>query len=449
MAGAGYKLFNTGDVLTAAQVNQYLQEQTVMVFASAAARTTALTGVVAEGMISYLTDTDVVQYYNGTTWTTINTDQTPLTTKGDLFTFSTQDARLAVGNNGETLVADSSATTGLRWQADWNTGKNKIINGDFYWNQRNFTSNTTNGSYNFDRWFQQNVGTYTVTPQTFTLGSAPVAGYEGRNFVQAISSGHSAAGDVGVITQRIEDVRTLANQTVTVSFWAKADTGTPKIGVELVQNFGSGGSPTAQVSTPLGAVTLSTNWARYSVTVALPSIAGKTLGTTANTSYLELNLWTSAGSTFATRASSIGIQNFTASIWGVQVEAASVATPFTTATGTLAGELAACYRYYYRQSGTGNNTPFALGFASSTTNVRTLLPFPSAMRVAPTSVDFSTLGTYDGGTQTTITAISLLDSSTTQAQVYATVASGLTTNRPYFIQAKDSSAAYLALNAEL
>lgn len=115
MAGAGYKLFNTGDVLTAQQVNEYLQQQTVMVFASAAARTTALSGVLAEGMVSYLKDTNLTEVYDGSAWVAIGADQTPLTTKGDLFTYSTQDARLGVGTNGQYLIADSTTATGLKW----------------------------------------------------------------------------------------------------------------------------------------------------------------------------------------------------------------------------------------------------------------------------------------------------------------------------------------------
>lgn len=85
MAGAGYKLFNTGDVLTAAQVNTYLQEQAVMVFNDATARTTALSGVLAEGMVSYLKSDDTVYVYNGSAWVSVaNTgDITAVTTGSD------------------------------------------------------------------------------------------------------------------------------------------------------------------------------------------------------------------------------------------------------------------------------------------------------------------------------------------------------------------------------
>jgi hypothetical protein len=68
MAGAGYRDFTAGAVLTADQVDTFLMQQTVMVFASIAARTTALTGVVSAGMVSYITATQQTQYYNGTAW---------------------------------------------------------------------------------------------------------------------------------------------------------------------------------------------------------------------------------------------------------------------------------------------------------------------------------------------------------------------------------------------
>ena len=68
MAGAGYKAFADGDVLTAAQVQTYLQDQAVMRFADSSARTSALGGSVAEGMVSYLQDTDKVEVYDGSAW---------------------------------------------------------------------------------------------------------------------------------------------------------------------------------------------------------------------------------------------------------------------------------------------------------------------------------------------------------------------------------------------
>jgi hypothetical protein len=116
MAGAGYKLFVTGDVLTAAQVNTYLQEQTVMSFADAAARTSALSAVLAEGMMSYLRDTNAVQVYNGSAWVAVGSSS-PLTTKGDLYGFSTVDARVPIGTNNQVLTADSAQALGLKWAA--------------------------------------------------------------------------------------------------------------------------------------------------------------------------------------------------------------------------------------------------------------------------------------------------------------------------------------------
>ena len=140
MAGAGYKLFNTGDVLTAAQVNTYLNEQTVMVFASSAARTTALSGVLAEGMMSYLQDTNAVEVYNGTSWVNVgnagditevqagvgisiasgtgpipvitNSSTDLITTAGDLLYGTAADtmARLGIGTAGQVLKVNSGAT---------------------------------------------------------------------------------------------------------------------------------------------------------------------------------------------------------------------------------------------------------------------------------------------------------------------------------------------------
>ena len=66
-AGLGFKEFTTGDVLTAADANGYLASQVVMVFASAAARTSAIASP-QQGMISYLKDTNSTQYYSGSAW---------------------------------------------------------------------------------------------------------------------------------------------------------------------------------------------------------------------------------------------------------------------------------------------------------------------------------------------------------------------------------------------
>lgn len=67
MAGAGFKLFQNGQVLLASEVNTYMMEQQIMVFAGTAAREAAITSP-SEGMFAFLKDTDTLTFYDGSSW---------------------------------------------------------------------------------------------------------------------------------------------------------------------------------------------------------------------------------------------------------------------------------------------------------------------------------------------------------------------------------------------
>jgi hypothetical protein len=325
-------------------------------------------------------------------------------------------------------------------------GKNKIINGDFYVNQRNFTTSTTD-AFNFDRFSSAGTdGTVTRTAQVFTPGTAPVTGYEGKNYFRIDSTGQTLSTAETTLRHRIEEVRTFANQTVTISFWAKAASGTPSIAVEFNQDFGSGGS--SRVDTNAGKVAITTSWARYSLTVAIPSISGKTIGTS---SFLGLRFWTSAGSTYNARTGSLGIQTNTFDFWGIQLEAGSTATAFQTATGTIQGELAACQRYYYRQASTQTNYPFALGFGDNAGRADITMTFPVTMRIPPNSIDFANVGIYDGNAVNSVTGLTFPSNGTSQnaTRFLASGSWSATLYRPYVIAANSSASSYLGLSAEL
>jgi hypothetical protein len=339
----------------------------------------------------------------------------------------------------------------------WNVGygqagKNKLINGDFTINQRVFTSTTTTAAYGFDRWALSTTdGTTTYSAQTFTAGAAPVAGYEATNFARVVSTGQTATNALSAINQAIENVRSFAGQPVTVSFWAKAATGTPSVTVFGLQNFGSSGS-TAVFFGANNKQAITTSWVRYSFQLSVPSISGKTIAGGGDA--LRFFITTSAGTDRNAYTNSLGIQSATIDIWGVQAEYGSKATPFQTASGNSPqAELAMCQRYYQRI--TAASSLYArmtvTGIASSTTNVALYIPALTPMRTAPTSVEYAApLAVYDSITPTAITALPLNSASTsTIIYVDATVASGLTQFRPYSIIANGSTSSYIGWSAEL
>ena len=443
MAGAGYKLFNTGDVLTAAQVNTYLNEQTVMVFASSTARTTALSGVLAEGMVSYLQDTNAVEVYNGSAWVGLAADQTPLTTKGDLFTFSTVDARLAVGNNGETLVADSSTSTGLRYQTTANS--NALINGALEIWQRNTTVAGSSTNFTADRWqaYRAVAGSTFSRQNTSDTTNLPFIQYCVR--VQR-DSGNSATNGI-YLGQNLESAtsRRFAGQPVVISFYARkgADYSAASNGLNIQVKSGTGTDQnifaglTGEASVINQTATLTATWQRFEYTATVSASATQLavfaqyapVGTASTNDYFEIT--------------------------GIQLELGSVATGFKRSGGTLAGELAACQRYYLRYPNVDVYTRFAIGDVSLTTKLEAYIFPPQEMRVVPTSVDTSGTGShYAVYSANVITPCSIVPSLKASSLpgilvVDASVASGLTSGRAGQLISNNTTSGYLGFSAEL
>lgn len=322
----------------------------------------------------------------------------------------------------------------------WNSGfgqagKNRIINGDFNIWQRgtSFTSTATGFYYSADRWvsYAQSGTSSTISRQAFTAGTAPVAGYESQYFIRF----NDTAGSGTTLFQRIEDVRTFAGQTVTVSYWIKS-AGTTTITTNLSQNFGSGGS-SAVNNQAIAPYVPTSSWVRVSGTVTLPAMTGKTIGTS---SYLEFQINGSA-------------TNVAVDVWGVQVEYGSKATPFQTASGgSIQGELAMCQRYYFRNTPASAYGLQVYGATYATNTVLAGVTPPVTMRVTPTSVDFGSLQAFDVVANASYTISALVFASAVNGPMSIGIeatATGATAGRPMFIRNNNNTAGYLGFSAEL
>jgi hypothetical protein len=441
-AGLGFKTFTTGEVLTAADTNGYLM-QGVLVFASAAARDAAITSP-QEGQCCYLKDTDAVLTYSGSAWVGFddsNAIQNSIVdAKGDLVAASGADtpARIAVGSNGETLVADSSATTGLRWNRT-PYSSNVLLNSAFQiWQRGTSTAIPANTStYSADRWTSYRTATGSTVSRQATNDTTNLAFIQYCARVQRDSGNTSTA--IMYFTQAIESVNTipLANLPITYSFYARAganySAASSTLSSQITTGTGTDQAPYAGYTgsaTPLsGTHTLTTTWQRFTVSGSMPNNATEMLiqfqntpvGTAGAADYYEIT--------------------------GVQINIGSVSLPFRTYSPTIAGELAACQRYYFRTTG---GEVFANGIFFSGTKARVSLNCPVTMRTDSGAIDFNNLWLADGSSTYNATAVGYYYYGKQVKLLEVDVASGGTASRPVYLSANaGSSASYIGASAEL
>jgi hypothetical protein len=262
-----------------------------------------------------------------------------------------------------------------------NIGRNLLDNSLMNVAQRGNGPWTTDNALTTDRWRLRLVlDTNSVTRTTLTDANRTTIGDEAAQFALTNAfTGNAGSTAVTWIQQAIENIYRLAGKTVSVSFWAVAASGTPKLGINILQFFGTGGSPTAAAwSLSTGqSVTLNTTWTRYTTTIAIPSIIGLTVGTNSD-SFSGLSFFYTSGSGANAVAGNIGVQSGTISIWGIQVEIGSTATPLEKPNPQQ--EIARCQRFY--QVGPWIHSGYNL--ASQAVAYEVLLPV--LMRATPTIV---------------------------------------------------------------
>jgi hypothetical protein len=256
------------------------------------------------------------------------------------YSWNTPDNSGLVKNGAQDMRTLGDAIDTSVWNIGYGqAGKNKIINGDFNIWQRGTTQAVIDVGAVYgsaDRWlFGRNgtisTGTNTVSRETFTVGQTDVP--NNPTFFCRWTTTTLGTSQTRIdVNQYMENVSTFAGQTATLSFYIKSS-GTFGISTFVEQNFGSGGS--ALVTTTTGTGNTSTSWQRFTTTVAIPSITGKTVGANNFLRILIRVNSPTAGATF--------------DFANAQLEYGSKATPFQTASGgSPQAELAMCQRYFQK-----------------------------------------------------------------------------------------------------
>jgi hypothetical protein len=341
-----------------------------------AATWTSTNPTLAAGEIGFESDTNKFKIGTGSTaWASLPyaASLSPLTTKGDLYTFDTADARLPVGADGEQIVADSSTSTGLAYSPAPAVG-NPVINSAFQIWQRG-TSFTSTG-YTADRWYGSTPTDITISRQlTGDTTNLPNIQY----CVRLARTAGSTAAVYPQVTNSFESVNTVAyvGKTITFSFYARRGANFSgasnqifamvQTGTGTDQNVYNGytGEVNAVGST---GVTLTTTWQRFTYT-----------GTIA-TNVTEMGI-----KIYALTSGTAGAADWF-EVTGVQIDLGSTALPFRTFSATLQGELSAAQRYFWRDASsldTGNYHTYATGDAATTTRFFGFSRMPVAMRTAP------------------------------------------------------------------
>lgn len=264
--------------------------------------------------------------------------------------------------------------------------QNLIINGNFdIWQRATSYTHNGNGNAYFtaDRWYHS--GNYsgsvvTVSRQDFVPGQTEVPG-EPAHFLR-VERTVTGSGPVGV-SNRTEDVRTLAGQMAGLYFWARSLEGA-SIRLIFHQDFGTGGSPSAIADIiPTTQIDLTPNWTRYDFLAEFPSLAGKTIGTDGNSRI---------GPSFQLLAESGNASFDLARVAILKGDWTGLMDPFFPR--TIGEELALCQRYYWRGQALGAGAAFGYSEANQTAMAAAVGKYPVTMRVVP-QVKIVTPPTYD------------------------------------------------------